>query len=164
LSRKLHQLEQANAELAEREARFRTLAAAAPVGILQLDPAGRHLYANAQWDRLVGATEPWSEAVHPDDRPRAQVLWDDVVRSGQEASGEFRLGAADGPPAWALVQLKPLCAAGALQGFLVIVTDLTAEKLLAQEKADLSARLYLTQKLESLGTLVTGIAHEFNNL
>src|SRR5262245_32904742 len=162
LGRKLQMLQQANEDLGEREARFRTLAESAPVGILHLDPAGQPVYRNEQWAHLAGNTAKWLEAIHPDDRPRALSLWNAVVCSGQDARGEFRLGVDGKQIAWVLIQVRPLRGgSAALQGYLVILTDMTAEKRFQQEKAELSARLQLTQKLEALGTLATGIAHEF---
>ncbi|MDR6771451.1 PAS domain S-box protein [Azospirillum sp. BE72] len=63
------------------EARYRTLAEAAPVGILQADAAGQVLFANARLsaitglesDRLLG--DGWLGAVHPDDRARVATEW-----------------------------------------------------------------------------------------
>lgn len=63
------------------EARYRTLAEAAPVGILQADAAGQVLFANARLsaitglepDRLLG--DGWLGAVHPDDRARVAAEW-----------------------------------------------------------------------------------------
>jgi PAS domain S-box-containing protein len=166
LNRKVDQLYQANAQLSEREAHFRALAEAAPVGILRLDATGHAVYWNDRWRRLAGADAPgdWMAAVHPEDQSRARCFWEQVAQAGYEGRCELRLGKG-ASPACVLFQVKPLSTTPTTpQGFLVIVTDVTAEKQLQQEKADLSARLHLTQKLEALGTLVTGIAHEFNNV
>jgi PAS domain S-box-containing protein len=166
LNRKLDQLQQANAQLSEREARFRALAEAAPVGILRLDATGHAVYCNDRWCRMAGADAAgdWTAAVHPHDQLRARRFWEQIAQAGYEGRCELRLGKGASPTC-VLFQVKPLSTTPTTpQGFLIIVTDVTAEKQLQQEKADLSARLHLTQKLEALGTLVSGIAHEFNNV
>ncbi|MBW7932785.1 MAG: GAF domain-containing protein [Gemmatimonadaceae bacterium] len=42
--------------------------------------------------------------------------------------------------------------------------DVTAQKRLRDQQAELERRLQLTQKMESIGVLAGGIAHDFNNL
>ncbi len=45
-----------------------------------------------------------------------------------------------------------------------IQVDITAQKLLQEEKDRLQVKLMETQRLESLGRLAEGVGHEFNNL
>jgi signal transduction histidine kinase len=48
--------------------------------------------------------------------------------------------------------------------FNCVVRDVTEQKHAQDEKAALEAKLQQSQKLESLGTLAGGMAHEFNNM
>src|SRR5213076_1146409 len=50
------------------------------------------------------------------------------------------------------------------QYFSCIQVDITAQKLLQEEKERLQVKLMETQRLESLGRLAEGVGHEFNNL
>lgn len=51
-----------------------------------------------------------------------------------------------------------------LQIFIGVMRDITARKRREEERADLEARLRQSQKMEGLGTLAGGIAHDLNNV
>ncbi|WP_280109891.1 PAS domain S-box protein [Azospirillum sp. B506] len=83
------------------EARYRTLAEAVPVGIMQADAGGQVLFVNA---RLAGITglEPdrlhgsgWLDAVHPDDRGRVAAEWR-LHPVGEPVATDFRFHDPDG--------------------------------------------------------------------
>lgn len=48
--------------------------------------------------------------------------------------------------------------------FTGIIRDLTEQKSAEQEKNELQAQLFQTQKMEAMGTLAGGVAHDFNNI
>ncbi len=52
---------------------------------------------------------------------------------------------------------------GNFSGFLAIVTDVTELKKAREEKEAAQAQLILSQKMEAIGTLAGGVAHDFNN-
>lgn len=63
-----------------------------------------------------------------------------------------------------IVSPKPLYdAQGEFAGFLGIVTDVTQLKQAEKEKELAQAQLLQAQKLEAIGTLAGGVAHDFNN-
>jgi PAS domain S-box-containing protein len=49
-------------------------------------------------------------------------------------------------------------------GVLAVIRDVTERKKAEQERALLEAQLREAQKLEAIGTLATGVAHDFNNI
>ncbi|WP_455171007.1 PAS domain S-box protein [Azospirillum largimobile] len=77
------------------EARYRTLADAVPVGILQADATGQVVFANARLaaitglepDRLLG--DGWLGAVHSDDRARVEADWR-IEPGGEPQLTDFR--------------------------------------------------------------------------
>jgi PAS domain S-box-containing protein len=53
---------------------------------------------------------------------------------------------------------------GNIAGFLAVQRDMTERRRAQEEKAQIEAQLVLAQKMEAIGTLAGGVAHDFNNI
>ncbi|MBI4621724.1 MAG: PAS domain S-box protein [Verrucomicrobia bacterium] len=161
----------AEAALRESEERFRALAELSPVGIFSSDPAGQCIFVNQRWCEIAGLTPAqalgagWTTALHPDDRNRVASAWAEAVRRGESSAAEFRFVRPDGGVTWLVGQSRAhFQADGTLAGYVGTITDVTNLKRAEEERTKVEAQMRQSRKLESLGTLAGGIAHEFNNI
>jgi len=63
-----------------------------------------------------------------------------------------------------LIRLNPVLHDGSIREFVLIATDITAQRAAELEQQRLTAQLHHAQKLRALGQLTGGVAHDFNNL
>ena len=79
------------------EARFRAMCDSSPLGVFLADAHGKCLYINAAGERICGRSRAeilaygWMEALHPDDRRRAERRWgpDAAPEQGHEVVHRF---------------------------------------------------------------------------
>ncbi len=89
-----------------REARYRTLIMTAPVGIFVTDPEGRCLFVNEWWCKIAGLSpeeavgEGWIKALHPEDRERVFLKWDESVRTSTPFKMKYRFMTPSGKITW----------------------------------------------------------------
>ncbi len=76
---------------------------------------------------------------------------------------EIKLRARDGTVQYGLLSARPL-RYGGRDCLAVVVRDISPLKRAQQEKARLEAQLQQAQKMEAVGTLAGGVAHDFNNI
>jgi PAS domain S-box-containing protein len=156
-------LRQSEAALQQSEARYRTLVATAPVGIFQTDAAGNCLFINQQGLELMGASQAevlgrgWTNSIHPDDHARVFAAWDSTVVVNHQFELEYRMMTPQGQVNWVYGNAIAIKDDGNITGYLGTLTDITEKKRLEQQ-------FLRAQRLESLGTLASGIAHDLNNV
>ncbi|MBE9111269.1 PAS domain S-box protein [Nodosilinea sp. LEGE 07298] len=131
----LQKREQIQQVLQESEARFRTLSATAPIGISQIDDQGQCVYTNARWQEISGLSaaaslgKGWLQAVHPGDRPRLALAWEEYLAGRRQQIPEFRLLTPTNEVRWVRVAIAPMyTAAGDINGYVSTVEDITQRK------------------------------------
>jgi len=122
--------------LEESEERFRSLSAAAPVGILQANADGICLYSNTHWHQMSGLSvedslgNGWLEAVHPDDRKAVSTAWEACLRRIDKGLPEFRLLTPQGETRWVSAQVATMqSATHEIIGYVSTFADITDRKL-----------------------------------
>jgi len=152
------------AELRESEERFRAMADAAPVMIMVLGVDASCTFVNKTWREFTGRDleqehgNCWPEVVHPDELERCNSMFAAAFDARQSIDVEYRLRRADGEYRWIFHRSVPrFTLDGVFAGFIGSCIDITDLKQ-NQEK------MLATQKLESLGLMAAGVAHDFGNL
>ena len=161
------QLEKTAEALRVSEERYALAVQGTNDGIWDINLATGDAYHSPRWKSILGYEDneisddfnEWESRVHPDDRQKVMEAGK-AYEEGRAPSFEveYRLHHKDGGYRWVLTRGACLRdSQGRAYRMAGSLTDIT-------ERKELEQQLLHAQKMESIGMLAGGVAHEFNNL
>jgi two-component system cell cycle sensor histidine kinase/response regulator CckA len=113
----------------------------------------------------VATLDTWRDILHPDDRQMAGSRIEESIRDHTQLFNEYRIVKPVGEVRWIQAygnttyddRGEPLRMSG-------ICIDITERKHAEEEKAKLEEQLHQAMKMETVGRLAGGVAHDFNNI
>jgi len=140
----------------------------APVGIY-IAQDGKFCFVNPAFLKIAGYEEEELlgvdslTLVFPEDRDKVRKYVLEILKGGNPTPCLFRAVAKNGDISWGIETVTSVRYEGkrALLGYFM---DNTKLKHAEEENLRLQAELYQTQRVETIGTLARGIAHDFKNI
>jgi len=157
-------IETINEEKRESEARFSETADMLPVMVcetardLSLSFVNRAGYALTGFVHgELGRNRTVLDLIHSEDRSRAKKDLDRTLSGAQLNLQEYRLVRKDGALRWVLLQCDHVYKESTVTALRMCMIDVTEKKMLEEQYRQ-------AQKMESIGFLAGGMAHDFNNI
>jgi two-component system, cell cycle sensor histidine kinase and response regulator CckA len=157
-------MEKADAEKRASDARFFETADMLPVGICETDRDLVISFFNRAGYELTGFTQgefdkehTVIDLLHPDDKQQAHDDFTAILAGKHLSLHDYRIVRKDGKTLKVLLQCDHVRAEGRIVGLRMCMIDITEKKALEEQYRQ-------SQKMESVGLLAGGVAHDFNNI
>ncbi|MCP4895821.1 MAG: response regulator [bacterium] len=163
LHRREDQLSKTAAAFSNQTELLRALLSAIPAPIFHKDTKGVYLGCNAAFAEMLGRTEEEiiGRTVYDVASPEYAAIWAEgdqkAMQSQTSISHEATVVGPDGEKRRYVVHKSVFSRGDKPGGVVGVMLDIT-------ERRELEAQLLHSQKLEAIGVLVSGVAHDFNNV
>ncbi|MBF0469730.1 MAG: transporter substrate-binding domain-containing protein, partial [Desulfamplus sp.] len=172
LRKEIEDRKRAEDALAKNEAHLRTLLKTIPDLVWLKDPDGVYIACNARFERLVAMKDKdiFGKTDYDfNDRQRADIYRKNdqlAIERGHHIVSEEALTYADDGHTEIVETIKTAVygSSGELIGVLGISHDITERKQAEEEKQKLHDQLFHARKMDAVGRLAGGVAHDFNNM
>jgi len=169
--RALEAQRQAEAAVRRSEERFRTLADLSPDIISIFDGEGRLTFNSQAAYKIHGYKEEdlvgksTFELIHPEDISAVQQAFAAALEEpSRPVMVRYRYRNAKGDYTWMEAAGRNELHNPHLQGVIAISRDISAQVRSEEERRAMQEQLIRAQKMEAIGQLAGGVAHDFNNI